>query len=241
LSKIIRQIREDPAVRIGENTYDLDREARAEERLKKILPEVEVVTSHDGSRAIPILEVLKIDAVLSRMQKEVYDHAYKKGYDEAYQKGRDEGSREGTQKAQQVTQNLARTITEAVEQREAILDEARENILNLVLQISRKVTFDAVQVDPEVTKDMIARLIDSLVDPSHLCIKVHPDHLPVLEQHIDEFIKGSHRIKELKFAPDPRVRFGGCLIETPGGDIDARLESQMEVVADAVLEPETTT
>ncbi len=234
----MRRITEAPAVRIGENRFDLDREVQAEERLKKILPEVEVVTNHDGARAIPILEVFKIDTVLNTLRRETYDRAYKEAYDTAYQKGLAEGAREGTQKAQDVTHNLARTITEAIEQREAMLNEARDNILHLVLQISRKVTFDAVRVDPELTRDMIARLIDTLVDPSRLRIKVNPDHLPVLEQHIDEFIKGSHRIKELTFAPDPRVRFGGCLIETPGGDIDARLESQLDVVTDAVLEPE---
>ena len=239
MSKILRHIVEAPAIRIGENRFDDDREAEAENRLKKILPEVEVVTSHDGTRAIPILEVFKIDTVLNDLRRDTHDRAYKQAYDEAYRKGLAEGSAEGTQKAAEVTQNLARTITDAVTQRETMLNEARDKILELVLQISRKVTFDAVQVDPESTKDMISRLIDTLVDPSHLKIKVNPDHLPLLEQHINEFIKGSHRIKELTFAPDPRVRFGGCLIETPGGDIDARLESQMEVVADALLEPET--
>jgi flagellar biosynthesis/type III secretory pathway protein FliH len=31
------------------------------------------------------------------------------------------------------------------------------------------------------------------------------------------------------------VKYGGCFIETPTGDIDARLESQFEVISDAVL------
>ena len=29
---------------------------------------------------------------------------------------------------------------------------------------------------------------------------------------------------------DPRVQAGGCFIETPSGDIDARLSSQFEVI-----------
>ena len=56
----------------------------------------------------------------------------------------------------------------------------------------------------------------------------------VIEQGIDRFLGGSTSIKELTVVPDPRVRFGGCFIETPTGDIDARLESQFEVIEDAL-------
>ena len=47
---------------------------------------------------------------------------------------------------------------------------------------------------------------------------------------MDRFLSGSTAIKDLQFEADPRVREGGCFIETPTGDIDARLESQFEVI-----------
>ena len=57
----------------------------------------------------------------------------------------------------------------------------------------------------------------------------------IVEQNINTYLKGSTAIKELAIVPDARVRYGGCFIETPNGDIDARLESQFEILADALL------
>jgi flagellar assembly protein FliH len=101
------------------------------------------------------------------------------------------------------------------------------------------VTFDAVEADPDLTAKMISAVIDSLIDRSRLIIKVNPDFLPVMEQHMNRFLESSTSIKDLKFEADPRVRHGGCFIETPSGDIDARLESQFEVVEEAILNDES--
>ena len=82
---------------------------------------------------------------------------------------------------------------------------------------------------------MIGGVIDQLVDRTKLRVKVHPDHLPLVEQNMDRFLASSTVIKDLKFEADPRVRMGGCFIETPTGDIDARLSSQFEVIEDTLL------
>ena len=85
---------------------------------------------------------------------------------------------------------------------------------------------------------MVARIVDGLIDRSQLRIKVHPDFLPIVEQNMHRFLSGTALIKEVIFEPDPRVRLGGCFIQTPTGDIDARLESQFEVIAESVLNAE---
>ncbi len=45
-------------------------------------------------------------------------------------------------------------------------------------------------------------------------------------------------IKEFEIMADSRIRVGGCFIETPSGDIDARLESMYSVIKQALLEGE---
>ena len=104
-----------------------------------------------------------------------------------------------------------------------------------MIQIAKKVTFEAVDVDREATVTMIERIIAQLVDRSRLKIKVNPDYLPIVEQQTNRFLSGSTAIKELTFESDPRVRYGGCFIETPTGDIDARLEPQFEVIEETLL------
>jgi len=230
LSKIIRHIRLAPTVFVGEKNLDYDRQGEAAARLERIFPMVSVTTDPDGARYIPIEEVAKIENEYRKAQEE----ARSAGHDEGFRQGKEEG----LLKAREVLKQFDSAIKDAIDRRAAMLDEARQNILKLVVEISRKVTFDAVAADPELTLKMIDGVIDTLLDRSRLKIKVNPDHLPIVEQNIDAFLQGTATIKEIKIEADPRVRYGGCFIETPTGDIDARLESQFEIVRGAVMAEE---
>ena len=230
MSKIIRQTVAAPSVYIGEKHLDFEKEAYAEKRLSRIFPVVSVLTDSDGAKLIPISEVVKIEETLvGEVAK-----ARKEGYDAGHQAG----LHKGLEEAQKVLSQFDKAIKDTVGQREALLDEARGAVLDLIIAISRKVTFDAIEIDPELTLKMIEGVIDTLVDRSRLKIKVNPSHLPVVEQGIDRFLKNSTAIKEITIEPDPRVQHGGCFIETPTGDIDARVESQFEVIRETLLADE---
>ena len=226
MSKILRQITEAPTVLIGERRHDPDVESQAESRLGDLFPVVAVETAIDGSKQIPIAEVFKIEEIYRR-EKEV---ARQSGYDTGYKKGHEEGKAVGLEEARKVLNQFDGAIKDVIAHREAILEEARHKVLDLIVKISRKVTFDTIQIDQEATAEMITRVINQLIDKSRIKVKVHPDHLPMVEQSMDKFLSASSAIKELSIEPDPRVRFGGCFIETPTGDIDARVESQFEVI-----------
>jgi len=226
LSKIIRHVTPAPAVVVGEQQIDSMLEDRAAVRLGDLFPKVQFQTNPDGRKVIPIQEVFLIGQAL----KEESDISYQRGL----LQGRERGLEEGRDEARAVLSQFDRAIKDAIDQRTAMLEQARGKILDLILQISRKVTYDAVEADREITIEIINRVIDQLADRSRLKIKVHPDHLPIMEQNIDRFLVGSTTIKEISFEADPRVRFGGCFIETPSGDIDARLESAFEVIGEAI-------
>lgn len=230
MSKIIRRTFLAPNVHIGEKHLDFERENTAEKKLSLIFPIVSVMTDADGAKLIPISEVFKME--------EIHNHELDKARQAGFEQGRQIGLQEGLKEAQKVLGQFEQAISDAVTQRESLLNEARERVLELILSISRKVTFDAVKIDPELTVKMIEGVIDSLMDRSEIKIKVHPDHLPIVEQGMDKFLQGSTSIKKISIEPDPRVRMGGCFIETPNGDIDARLESQFDVIKETLLNDE---
>ncbi len=234
MSKVIRHSGRISTVLIGEADLDYEREALAEQKLGEVFPKVNVITNPDGTKFIPVQEVFKIDKVY----REELERAYQQGYDKGYQTGLAQGRGEGKAEAEKILGHFEQAIRDAVNQRKKLLTDAKRKVLELVIQISKKVTFDAIQIDPEKTLAMISGVIDTLIDKSKLKIKVHPDHLPIVEQNIDKFVTGSAMIKEISIEPDPRVRYGGCMIETPSGDVDARLESQFEVIQEAILADE---
>jgi len=227
LSKIIRNTRLAPTIFVGEKTLDHDRQGEAAAQLARLFPLVMVKTDPDGARHIPIEEVGKMEVEYRQAQEEARQAGYESGFEA--------GKQEGLKKAKEVVRQFDAAIRDAIDRRTTMLEEARQGILKLVVQISRKVTFNAVEADPELTLKMISGVIDSLLDRSRLKIKVNPDHLPIVEQNIETFLQGSATIKEIKIEADPRVRYGGCFIETPTGDIDSRLESQFEIVEETIM------
>ena len=226
-SNIIRQAKKAPTVYVGEKNLDFDRENLAASKLGALFPIVSIMTDSDGARFIPIEEVFKID--------KLHLEARQKSFEEGKTEGLESGLAQGLVKAEVVLKKFDKAIKNAIEQRHQLFEESKQKILELVLQISKKVTFDAIEVDPDSTLKMISGVIDTLLDRSKIRILVNPDHLPILEQNIDTYLKGSTTFKELTVVPDARVRYGGCFIETPNGDIDARLESQFEVIEDTLL------
>jgi flagellar assembly protein FliH len=216
----------DEKVIIGEYRVDIEADAATEKRLSRVFLGLNVLTTIEGKKLVPIQELIKIE----KQMIEEKEASSRKGFEDGYQKGLNEGQRG----AQKVIDNFASLIKDSIDQREVLYEEARRKILELIVQISKKVTFDAARVDPEITVSIISGTIDKLVDKSKIKVKVHPDHLPLIEQQIDRFKGDSTAIKQITIEPDRRVRYGGCFIETPTGDVDARVESQMEIIAEAL-------
>ncbi|MEW5923041.1 MAG: FliH/SctL family protein [Candidatus Zixiibacteriota bacterium] len=226
MSKLLNAPVRDEKVVIGEYRADIEADHAAEKKLATVYLGINVVTTVEGRKMIPIQELLKIDKQLVRERQQ----AYNQGFSDGHKKGLDTGHQE----ARKVIDNFAGLIKDAVSQREVLYEEAHRKILELVLKIARKVTFGAAQIDPDVTAKIISGTIEKLVDKSKIKVKVRPEHLPMIEQQIERFMGESTAVKEISIEPDVRVRFGGCFIETPTGDVDARVDSQLDIISEEI-------
>lgn len=231
MSNIVRNARMAPAIFIGEHQLDTHAETVAEHKLGRLFPKVQYLVAPTGAKLISILEVDRFSEALEAER----EAARKSGYEE----GRKSGYATGMAEAGRVALQLDKAIADAVKSRESLLEEAKQRILELVIKISRKVTCDAIDIDREKTTAIIAGIINQLTDRSRLKILVHPEFLPIVEQNIQQYLTGSTMIKELTVEADARVKLGGCFIQTPTGDIDARLESQFDVIESVIRSGET--
>ncbi len=238
----IRPIRlSEKKVLIGEYSVDSQAEEKAEKIIKSSYPELMVITSPDGKRQIPLQQLLVLEDKYQFDKKTIFEQRYEEGYRTGYETGYTAGLAEGQKEARQVVASLSGLLTDITTQRETLLEEARQKIMEMVLKISEKMTFGAAEVNPEITMSIISGAIDQLLDKKKLLVKVNPDHLPEIEQQIDRFRGQDTAIKEFHLEGDRRVRRGGCFIETPTGDIDARLESMYEVIKQTILGVEDST
>jgi flagellar assembly protein FliH len=232
LSNVLSLPLSEERVMIGEYTIDQELERKAEAIARTSYPDLVIITTHQAKRYIPLQQLALLDQKVTKER----DAAYRQGFDAGRQTGHEAGLNIGQAEAKQVVGSLSGLIADVTCQRALILEEAKDKILEMVLKISRKMTFAAAKIDPNLTVAIIAGAIEQLLDKSKIIIKVHPDHLAVVEQNIDRFRGDDTTIKEFSIESDPRVRTGGCFIETPSGDIDARLESMHDVISQSILE-----
>lgn len=222
----------DRKVFIGEDAVDQKAQREAEHLLQSLHLDLKVTTTDDGKRQISLQDILLLEQTHQQEKEAAEKTAYENGREAGYAAGLEKGREE----ARKVVASLSKILTDLTGQRDAMLQEARLEIFELVLKISKRLTFTAAEMDPEITMAIIDGAIDQLLDKSKLKIKIHPNHLSEVKQNIDRFRGDDTKIKEFIFEADPRVRVGGCFIETPAGDIDARLDSMYEVIKQAILD-----
>ncbi len=252
MSRLLQSAVIDKNIVIGNLSSDLEADLVAEEAIREECGNVEIVTSVSGRKLVAIrhfaelvqrlhgekrrlidekhrIQEMLLDEI-QRIEKETREKAYSEGYKKGFAEGQSQGLKEGQREAREVTANFDSIIKDAVRQREELYLSARQSLTELVIQISRKITFDAAKIDPDITAGIIEKVLEKLTDKSKIKVKVNPDHLPLLETQLERFKGGSTSIKELSFEPDSRVKVGGCFIETPTGDVDVRLETQMAII-----------
>ena len=67
-----------------------------------------------------------------------------------------------------------------------------------------------------------------------LTVRVSPEDLPHIENARQKF-DAAGRGRFIDFIADQAVKFGGCIIESDSGTIDARLETQLKILENALL------
>lgn len=170
---------------------------------------------------------LEIDRVLEKAReraKSIEEEAYSKGFSEGEKKGLEEGRKK--------TVVLEKLLEELSTYREKQYRDIEKELVDLVTVISKKIINQELTVNKEAVLNIVKAAIESAVGNEEIKIRINPEDYDNVSQHREEFIHSIDGLKNISFEADKSVLQGGCLIETIYGDIDARLDKQLETVAE---------
>lgn len=140
---------------------------------------------------------------------------------------REEGRREGLK---EIMEELARARAEY-----GLLQvKAEQDMVTLAFYVAQRIIGHAVEVQPEVVRDIVGQALLMARGKKEILVRVHPDDLSELEPRRAEFASQLDGVP-VHFEADPSLERGGCAIDTESGRIDARLETQLEVLREALL------
>ncbi len=147
---------------------------------------------------------------------------------------REEGFNEGFQAGFQEGLNNASSIIEAAIEARAYLEyrkneiysEAEEQILRLVLDISKKVIGQELTQNNEVIISIIRLALEKCAYKSKLMLRVSAEDFEFVESNKEVIIRLTEGLNDLEVIKDISLSKGGCIIETQAGEINSSAEVQ---------------
>ncbi|MBL1218265.1 MAG: hypothetical protein D8M59_12310 [Planctomycetes bacterium] len=182
--------------------------------------------------------------------RKIIDAADKTGYDAGFERGKQEGHEIGreagrTESLEHVSQQLAQlheswqaALTDLEQTRRSIIIDAKQELLSLALQITRRVVHRTVQTDATIIADQLEQALKVITYRSQLIITVNPaDHDLAKAALPDLFaqLNPDSRDEAARIETDERVTRGGCLVHHEKIDVDATIDTLLDRIEASLL------
>jgi flagellar assembly protein FliH len=150
--------------------------------------------------------------------------------------GREAGFGEGREEAARLVERTRIVLERAQDKRAEILAETEQQIVDLVLLISRKVIKVISENQAGVIRSNVVQALRKVKGRGNVLIRVNMADLKLTTEHTKDFIQMLEGNNSIQVAEDSSVDPGGCIIETDFGEIDARIASQLAELEAKILE-----
>lgn len=102
--------------------------------------------------------------------------------------------------------------------------------------IAEKLVKSQIATRPELASGMIADALRLAAGQPRVTVHLHPDDLAAWGDQGPRIVESLTACADSTLVSDPRVSRGGCRIETIHGEIDARVETMLERLANELVE-----
>ncbi|HEX2660384.1 MAG TPA: FliH/SctL family protein, partial [Polyangia bacterium] len=146
---------------------------------------------------------------------------------------RQAGERDGRAAAEAAFSALA---IESRAEAERIRADALPAARTLAVRMAEKIVGQALDLQPALLADIAARVLETArARAGVLRLRVHPDDVAALESKRPSLTARLARSVEVRLVADPAVGRHGCVVESPAGQFDGRLETQLAALERAVF------
>lgn len=160
---------------------------------------------------------------LENIRQQAHDDGYAQGHDAGYAAGIQQARTEAAQ-----IQTLLQNLQDALNQMD---EQLAQSLLDLSLEIARKMTGEILQERPEAILKIVNDAIGGLPhfnQNAHLIL--HPDDAELVRKQMGEQL--SHT--GWKIFSDAQIRRGGCRVETAHTQVDATTEARWKRIVESI-------
>ena len=221
----------DEAEQIKKHSEELEQQAqKIRDAAKKI---------RDDARA----EADKLIADTKRDAEKLLEETRKEGYDAGYADGKEIGIKDGREHIEEELADIVRqandkaqkTIQDAKEQTAEYFIRAEDDIARIVNMAIEKVLPNLFLEMPQAILPAVREAVKHVRDQKEIKVHVEPysyDLILMARSEFQSMLTDGTAIIEI--ISDEALKPGDCVIETPNGNVDARLSTQLELMKSAV-------
>jgi flagellar biosynthesis/type III secretory pathway protein FliH len=129
---------------------------------------------------------------------------------------------------------LADATHEVRAQQAAAAEALERRAVDLGLALAAKVVAGTLAVEPERVADAVQGALRGIVERERITVLVNPDDMEIVSEAMERIRASLGGIEHCVVEAERRVARGGCIVRTPVGDVDARIETKLERAAEVV-------
>jgi flagellar biosynthesis/type III secretory pathway protein FliH len=109
-----------------------------------------------------------------------------------------------------------------------VVPQAEQRAVELALAIAQKVLTVSLELDPALVVSVVTGALRRAVHDGPVAIELNPADVELVRVSLDEVAHKLGGLSKLDLIGERRIARGGCVVRTVEGEIDARLDTQLE-------------
>lgn len=148
-----------------------------------------------------------------------------------------EGYQEGLQAAKDDLEKVKESLGAFFNAKQEIYDNIAPDILEISLDIAKKIIKKETIENPEVILNNIKDIMKGLSkEEAKITLRVNPSQAAMLKNDVPEVADSLGLEAKIIIVADETITEGGCLVTTTNGVIDATIESQLAIISEVLKE-----
>lgn len=154
----------------------------------------------------------------------------KQAAEEGRQAGYEAGLKAAEKKIEAGLADLERTVEEIGRFRGELLNRLEQDIVELVDLAARKVVAGDLALDERIVERLVAEALEHMSHGQWVTVHLNPGDLEPIQNRLAELTARFSELEGIELAVDPQVSPGGCRVESESEEVDAQIETRLQVM-----------
>lgn len=162
------------------------------------------------------------------------ESAHHRAYLKGFAEGEQEGLAFGKKQLEPVLHNFRQALSELEKVKKQIHLNAEKEVVELALAVAKKIVCHEIATNKDTVLHVVKQALSKVADTDGIIIRLNPEDLRNIQSEKECSTTVIQGVANVTLEPDRGIQCGGCVIETRLGNIDARIEKQIEAVEEAL-------